>query len=109
MFVLSWRGKGLGMGVKSYEPNEEPMAFDLHISIPENSPAGQVIQRLSQSAHITPEQAVTQILAEVAARKTPAEEMWGAFSSDEDSALMDGVLELVQEGRRTPTTRDIGL
>lgn len=85
------------------------MAFDLHISIPENSPAALVIQRVSADEEITLEQAVTRILTEAASRKSPAEEMWGAFSSDEDSALMDDVITLVRESRATETTRNIGL
>jgi hypothetical protein len=35
--------------------------------------------------------------------------MIGLFSSDEDSAIMDGVMDLVEESRRTETTREIGL
>ena len=40
------------------------MAFDLHISIPDNSPAGLAVQRLVSDEHMTPEQAVARILNE---------------------------------------------
>lgn len=87
------------------------MAFDLHITIPDNSPAAQVVQRVVASEHITPEQAVTRILTEAArqqGKKTPAEELIGAFSSPEDAAIIDAAMEHVRELRKTDQLRDFG-
>jgi len=72
------------------------MAFILQITLPENSPAGQVVQQVAASEHLSPEQAVTRILTEVAnqqGKKTPGQELLGAFSSVEDVALIDEVME----------------
>jgi hypothetical protein len=88
------------------------MAFDLHITISESSPAGQAVQRVANAEHITPEQAVTRILTEAAKlqdQKTPAEMMLGAFSSDEDSAITDEAMKHVRAMRQTNALRDFGI
>jgi hypothetical protein len=57
------------------------MAFELHISIPDHSPAGQAVQRLVSDEHVTPEQAVTRMLNEaVELRLVPT----GKAVSDEE-------------------------
>ncbi len=86
------------------------MAFDLHINIPENSPAGQAVRRVVVTENLTPEQAVRRILTDAAKgqAKTPAEEMWGAFSSDEDSAITDEAMKHVRAMRQTDRLRDFG-
>lgn len=68
------------------------MAFDLHI--PEESPRGMSIQMLVAEQHITPEQALERVIdaglrATPKGKKTPAEELIGAFSSPEDRAILD--------------------
>ena len=96
------------------------MPFDIILHITEDSPRGHIIQQMATAQKITLEQAIDQIidagiltqLQEVSSHsraKTPAEMLLGLFSSAEDSALMDEVDEIAYEGRRTGTTRDIGL
>ena len=88
------------------------MSFDLHISIPENSPVGQVVQRMVSVEHVTPEQAVNRLLnagVNQPAKKSPALEMLGAFSSDEDSAITDEAMEHVRTMRQTTQLRDFGI
>jgi hypothetical protein len=56
------------------------MPFDLHISIPDQSHAVQIVQQLAAAEHITPEQAATQLLIEGAnhhGMKTPVEDLTG--------------------------------
>lgn len=43
------------------------------------------------------------------APRTPAEMLIGLFSDPEDAALLDEVTAMAYEGRRTATTREIGL
>jgi hypothetical protein len=88
------------------------MAFDLHI--PENSQRGQAIQMIVAEQHITPEEALGKIVddglrATLNGKKTPAEEMWGAFSSDEDSAITDEAMKYVHAMRQTDRLRDFGV
>jgi hypothetical protein len=40
------------------------MSYDIHLNIPENSPAGQIVQRLVIMEHVTPDQAAFRILTE---------------------------------------------
>lgn len=42
------------------------MAFELHMSIPEDSPAGQVVQSVITAEHVSAERAVTLLLTEAA-------------------------------------------
>jgi|GEM_PF-1363859 len=56
------------------------MAFDLHITIPESSPAVEIVHQLAAAEHITPEEAAAHLLIEGAAyhsKKTPADEPVG--------------------------------
>jgi hypothetical protein len=78
------------------------MAFDLHLSIPENSPAGQAVQRLVADEHVTPEQAVRRILNEAVgqqSQKTQAQGFWGAFTSQEDVVVHDEQTETSGQDR----------
>ena len=86
------------------------MAFDLHLIIPDNSPEGRVVAALVERDHVSPEEAVRRVLRDVAApTKTPAEMMWGAFSSDEDSAIIDHAMTHVRALRETDQLRDFGI
>ena len=88
------------------------MSFDLHISIPEDSPIGQVVQHMVSTEHLTPVQAVTRMLTEAATqpiKKSPALEMLGAFSSDDDSAITDEAMKHVHEMRTSTRLRDFGV
>ena len=90
------------------------MAFDLHLSIPENTPRWKAVQQVAAEQHITPEQAAERIFdeatrAKLLGKKTPAQEMLGAFSSPEDVALMDEVMEIVHARRAADVPRDFGL
>ena len=85
------------------------MSFDLHITIPESSPEGRVLAAMVSRDHVSPEDAVRKILREAIDQRSPAQRMIGLFSNDEDADLIDSVMELSAESRRTQTTRDIGL
>lgn len=88
------------------------MPFDLHFSIPDNSQEAQVIQRVATNGHITREQAARQLLAEGAklhGKKTPAQEMWGAFSSPEDAAMLDDIVTEAYALRLADQPRDFGI
>src|ERR1700678_2657645 len=88
------------------------MAFDLHITIPESSPAGQVVQRVAVAENITLEQAVTRILTDVAkqqGKKTPAQEVWGAFSSPEKVDMLDDIVTEAYALRLARQPRNFGL
>jgi len=99
------------IGVSSHNidlSNPGDTAFDLHITIPDNSPAGQAVQRIVSTEHLTPEQAVTRMLTEAARRhgkKTPAEELIGAFSSLEDAAMIDDTMESARRLRAIDAQR----
>jgi hypothetical protein len=84
------------------------MSFDLRISIPDDSPAGKVVQRMVSADHVTPEQAVTRILNDAATlqgAKTPAQELIGAFSSPEDVAMIDEGMETAKRLRSIDAQR----
>ncbi|HEY3779849.1 MAG TPA: hypothetical protein VGL56_02105 [Fimbriimonadaceae bacterium] len=82
------------------------MSFEIPpIYIPDNSPEAQAVEQVMQAQHIGPEEAVRTILRS-ADKRNPAQRMIGLFSSDEDAAIMDDVMELVEEGRKTQTTRE---
>jgi hypothetical protein len=88
------------------------MAFDLHITLSESSREVQIIQQVATQEHITPEQAATRLIIEGAklhGQKSPAEQMWGAFSSEEDSAITDEAMKHVRAMRQTDQLRDFGL
>jgi hypothetical protein len=89
------------------------MAFDPQLSIPEQSRLDHVLRQIVATEQITPEEAATRLMTEGAklhdGKKTPAEEMLGAFSSPEDVALMDEVMEIVHARRLADGPRDFGL
>lgn len=84
------------------------MSYELHISIPENSPVGQIVQRMISAEQMTPEQALTSILTEAVkqrGKKTPAQELIGAFSSPEDVVMIDEGMEAVRRLRAIDAQR----
>lgn len=84
------------------------MSFDIpKLHIPDNSPEAHAVEQVMQSQHVGPEEAVRHILRE-ADNRNPAQRMIGLFSNDEDAALMDEVMSMVEVSRATETTRDIG-
>ena len=85
------------------------MPFDLHFSIPDDSQEAQVILRVATTEHLTREQAARRLLAEGAklhGKKTPAQEMWGAFSSPEDTAMLDEIVTEAYALRLADQPRD---
>ncbi|HEY3781862.1 MAG TPA: hypothetical protein VGL56_12320 [Fimbriimonadaceae bacterium] len=88
------------------------MPFDLHIILADNSREVQVIQQVAKAEHITPEQAASRLLMEGAklhGDKTPGREMLGAFSSPEDTAILDKAMESIRAHRDDfDTMRDFG-
>jgi hypothetical protein len=85
------------------------MGFEIQkLHIPDNSPEAQVVEQVMQAEQVGPAEAVRHILRNAAGKRKPAQRMIGLFSSDEDAALMDKVMELVAESRNTQTTRNTG-
>ncbi len=90
------------------------MAFDLHLSIPENTPRWKAVQQVAAEQHITPEQAAERIFdeatrAKLLGKKTPAQEMWGAFSGPEDVAMLDEIVTEAYALRLADQPRDFGI
>ena len=88
------------------------MSYDLHFTIPGNSREAQVIQQVAKTEHITQEQAARRLLADGAmlhGKKTPEQEMWGAFSSREDAAMLDDIVAEAYSLRLADQPRDFGI
>ena len=87
------------------------MPFDIpNLHIEQNSREGQNLQAIIERDHVTPEEAIRRALRHPAlVQKTPGQEMIGLFSSDEDRALMDEVMELARERRKLDEPRDFDL
>jgi hypothetical protein len=83
------------------------VTYDICLHIDQNTPEGRVIEQVVQAQQVSPEEAVRNVLRQ-RAKKTPAEAMLGAFSSPEDSALIDEVMELARERRKYNQPRDYG-
>ncbi len=81
--------------------------YDIHLRIDQNTPEGRVIEQVVQSEHISPDEAVRNVLRQRAG-KTPAQAMLGAFSSAEDVKLIDEVMELARERAKADQPRDFG-
>lgn len=71
------------------------MAFEFHLSIPEESPRGQAILNLASDAHITPEQALDRIIEAGIGKQTlnPILAGRGLFSSPEDASALSAAVE----------------
>jgi len=66
------------------------------------SPEGRAIEATIGGDHLTsPAKAVFRVLRQQAGVKTPIDEMRGAFSSPEDSAIVDEAMKHVRELRKT--------
>lgn len=87
------------------------MSFELHLSIPDSSPAVQLVQERAKSARISPEEAATQLLIEAAGdrarKKSPGWEMVGLLSSDEDVALLEDAMTEAQRRRQHDHPREL--
>ena len=108
MFALGYRNESQ----KSHNIGQTvaTMSFDIpQLHFADHSPEAQVVERVMQVEHLGPAEAVRYILRNAAADETPAQRMIGLFSSDEDAAVMDEVMEVVAASRETQTTRKIGL
>ena len=78
------------------------MSLELTITIPDNSPQELSINALAEAEHITREEAVLRLLdtSKKPNKATPeALAILGAFSSPEDVALMDDVMDLIHNDR----------
>jgi len=88
------------------------MAFEIHISVPDQSQVVTVLRQLAAAEHITTEQAAARLLIEGArhhGKKTPAQELIGAFSSEEDAAAIDEAMAVVHAHRANfDRVRDFG-
>lgn len=85
------------------------MHFDLHITIADDSPEAHVVEAIISRDHVSAEEAIRRALRQLGAEeRTPAEKMLGAFSSDEDSAVMDEAMKHVRALRETDRLRDLG-
>ena len=78
------------------------MSLELTITIPDNSPQEYNINAVAEAEHISREEAVLRLLdvPRRTSKATPeALAILGAFSSPEDVALMDEVMEIVHRER----------
>ena len=87
------------------------MAYNYHV--PKDSLQERYIERIVAEQHITPEEAISQALDEglkwnLTGKKTPAEAMVGAFSSEEDSVVLDEAMNQLQIMRQRDRLRDCG-
>ena len=83
------------------------MTLDLHIHVDSQSPEGQVIESIAKRDRVSPEEALMHILSQLAGTQlSPAEQMWGAFSSPGDSSLLDDVVAEAYERRLQDQPRD---
>lgn len=87
------------------------MGFDIsNLHIDDNSPEGQNLRAIMSRDQVSPEEAIRRALRHPGvAKKTPAQELIGLFSSDEDAKLMDEVMELARARRKLDGPRDFGL
>jgi len=78
---------------------------------PEDSRRARVIRSIAEEQHITPQEAAQRLLEEAIDAKTqpsPAEQMWGAFSGDEDAAMLDEIVIEAYALRLANPSRDSG-
>jgi hypothetical protein len=88
------------------------MAFDLHITIREDSREAQVILQVANDEHITRDEAAERLLFEGVrshGKPTPSQEMWGALSGDQDVALLDEIVSEAYALRIADQPRDFGI
>ena len=77
------------------------MTYELTLNITENSDIDRNIESMAGVEQISREEAALRLLAKLPRSKATPEALaiMGAFSSPEDSALMDEVMELVMSER----------
>ena len=80
------------------------MIYQLTLSISENSPQDQNIESVARSEQISREEAALRLLAAAGLSKPSnaspeARRILGAFSAPEEAALMDEVMEIVNQDR----------
>ena len=76
------------------------MSLELTITIPDNSPLEHSVLATAKAEHISHEEALLRLASEKTSRATPAaRRIIGLFSSPEDAALMDEVMEIVHQER----------
>jgi hypothetical protein len=85
------------------------MTFDIPLHIPDNSPESDMIERITQSQQISPQEAVLNILREASKTQNPAQKMIGLFAKNSDTALVDEALSTAVNSRNETTTRNIGV
>lgn len=88
------------------------MALEFHLQIQENSLQAKVLQSLAAERHISPEEVAQQLLEEaISARtqSTPAQQMVGAFSSVEESSMLEEIVAEAYELRSASQPRDFGV
>lgn len=74
------------------------MGFEIKINISEESPEGRKIREVMKSENISPEEVVQRSIRLYSMpSKTPAQELLGAFSSDEDAKVTDEALAAGKE------------
>jgi hypothetical protein len=80
-------------------------------TIDDGADEGRALRRVMEEHGLNPAQAIIRILRINGGSKelTPGQRMLGAFSAPKDAAMMDEAVEIALQGRREPSTRDIGL
>lgn len=76
----------------------------LTLNIEENTPQARSIEAFAEAQHVSPTEAALKLLAALPvtrkSKATPAaRRILGAFSSPEDAALMDDVIEIIHTER----------
>ena len=76
------------------------MGFGIpNLHIDESSPEGRVVREIGDREGVTPEEAVRVALRRDEKGKTSAEAMIGMFSSPEDAALIDEIMDDIRARR----------
>jgi len=69
------------------------MTLDILVHIDSQSPEGRIVGDIVTRDHVTPEEAVLRLLKQLADQRSPADQIWGAFSSPEDAGRLYAAAE----------------
>ncbi len=86
------------------------MGYDIKaLHLDDDSPEGRAVRTIVAREGVTPEEAVRVALREAECPRTPAEEMWGLFSSPEDLAIFEEAMAMTRDPRHIGTEREFDL
>ena len=86
------------------------MSYDIpNIHIADGSLEQRGIEAVMNKTHIdNPAEAILQVLREQAPMRSAIDETWGAFSSPEDSAILDEAMKHTRELRQRDRLQNLG-